>query len=344
MSFWREIADKLGKDELLKTLNQSQCEAIIDALNLLVYADGEESLLERAELEHLLHDLPWVLSEGDKVASYRAESATRHKQAAARGKQGLLEAAQEIAARLEGVKLRKKALKMAAAVAYADWNAGKHEHDALLALARAFEIPDPFARAMIADIEAENTGVAFLDEPTEPELVPLAAERSIREVLSTSFLQGFFLNLFADESLRHLSHDAAMAFVDALAIALVADGYPEQEELREFKSQLEQLPFSKEQAIEVKHRVEGCLTTLRQTPDAELDAFIDAVAARIPSESLKERALIMAVHITHADLDITHEEHRMLHRIARGFGISADRLDTLIQDIKEDTEEGFITS
>ncbi len=345
MAFWRDIADKLGKkDDLLQSLDQSQCEAIIDALNLLVYADGQETVLERAELEHMLHELPWALSDGKKAAEYLATSAREIKEASAHGKEGLARVAADIATRLKGAKLRKRTLKMAAAVAYADWNAGDLEHFALLTLAEAFEIPRPFAEAIITDMENDAHGISFLDTVTEPELVPIAAEHTIRDVLSTSFLSGFFDGLFDDDDLKHIEREEAMAFIDSLAIALVADGYPEPEELAEFKTQIEKLPFSATDTTRVQLRVENCLHTIRATPDAELDAFIKSVASKISSPRLKERALIMAIHITHADLDITRQEHIMLSRIARGLGIEERRLLTLITDIKEDTEEGFITS
>jgi uncharacterized tellurite resistance protein B-like protein len=345
MAFWRDIADKLGnKDDLLGSLDQSQCEAIIDALNLLVYADGQETVLERAELEHLIHELPWALSEGKKASAYLEQSAHKIKRASERGEQGLGEIAVEVADRIKGVKLRKRTLKMAAAVAYSDWHAGPLEHFALLTLAEAFEIPKPFAQAIITDMENDAHGVTFLDDNTEPELVPIAAEHTIRDVISTSFLSGFFDELFDNDDLKHLDREEAMAFIDALAIALVSDGYPEQEELNEFKTQIEKLPFSAEDTARVQLRVESCLHTIRATPDRELDAFIGQVAAKISSPRLKERALTMGIHITHADFDITREEHIMLKRIARGFGVDERRLNALILDIKEDTEEGFIIS
>ncbi len=342
MTFWKDIAEHITKDDLLKNLTQQECEAVIDALNLLVYADGQETVLERAELENLIHDLPWVISEGNKADAYLKESALLSLGISQNGKSFVKERAFDIATRLQGAKLRKRTLKMAAAVAYADWNAGEQERFTLLTLAEAFEIPAPFAHAIIADIENESRGLSFLDEPTEPELVPRAAEQTIRNVISSNFLQGFFHGLFEDNDLKHLSSQEALAFIDALSIALVADGYPEKEELTEFKTQLEKLPFSSEDVGKVQLRVESCLHTLRATPDDELDNFINEVAVRIPSEHLRERALIMAIHITHADLDITEEEQRMLVRLAQNFDISSERLNDLILSIKEDTEEGFL--
>lgn len=344
MALWKELAKSITRnDELLESLSRQECEAIIDALNLLVYADGNESVLERAELEHLLHTIPWVMAEGDLARDYLQKSASCLSEATARGEASIRQAAQGIADRIQGVKLRKRTLKMAAAIAHVDWHATEVERFALTALAEAFEIPAPFAEAIIEEIEKDaSQTISMLEQETEPELVPRCAEQTIRNVLSTSFLNGFFDDLFDDDELKHLDDAESMAFIDALAIALVADGYPEKEELAEFKSQLEKLPFSSEDIDRVQLRVESCLHTLRATPDHKLDDFIHDVAERISSQHLKERALFMAIHITHADLDITREEHLMLQRIARCFGVPQARLHEMVHGIMEDTEAGLI--
>ena len=344
MALWKEIAESINKrDDLLKTLTRQECEAIIDALNLLVYADGTESVLERAELEQLLHELPWVMAEGEAAREYLKKSALCLSEATAKGEASIDEAAQGIAARLQGVKIRKRTLKMAAAIAHVDWHATDIERFALTALASAFEIPAPFAEAIIEEIEKDATHtISMLDMETEPELVPHAAQQTIRNIISTSFLNGFFDDLFDDDELGSLDDAEAMAFIDALAIALVADGYPEEEELSEFKAQLEKLPFSAQDIERVQLRVESCLHTLRALPDHKLDDFISDVAARISSQHLRERALKMAIHIAHADLDITREEHRMLQRIARCFNIPEARYHEMTHAIMEDTEASLV--
>lgn len=334
MGMWSEIASQMGRDEVLRGLDRAQCEALIDALNLVAYADGQETLLERAELDMLIHELPLAQQSPDSVEGYRAESAKRMIDLARQGAHGLEEAAEQIGQRLEGLKLRKKALKMAAAVAYADFHAGDSEHATLAALARALGIPAPFAEEIIQEVKGESLGASFLDVETEPEIIPAVTARTVRDVLSHDFLEGFFSGLFAEDELQSLSEDGAMAFVDALTLALVADGYPELEELHEFKAQLEQLPFATQDATHVQARVEVVLNTLRTMDDAEIDSYIAGVAARIPSDSLKERALGMAIHITHADLHISDREQFTLARLAKGLGISPARLAELITQAK----------
>ena len=342
MGLFKDIADTLIKDEDLASLSRSECEAIIDAMTLLVYADGEETFLERQELEHLLHELPWALKDAQAVDVYLSKSSACMREAVERGDEGFDEAARGIADRLNDLATRKRAFKMAATIAYADWDTDDHEHHALHALAEAFEIPEPFARAMISDIEHTGTP-ASLEEDTDPEAIPAPTTRTVREVLSKDFLEGFFTNLFDDEDLKHLSEDASYAFVDALSIALVADGYPEPEELTEFKAQLESLPFAAEDADHVRARVEIAINTLREATGAEIDAYIEEIGQKIPSDSLKESALRMAVAITHADMEISAEETSMLHRMARHFGLETEQVHQIVERIRSEGAEGFLS-
>ena len=105
----------------------------------------------------------------------------------------------------------------------------------------------------------------------EPEATGAAG---VRSALSGSFLKGFFSDLFDGEELRHLSREGAFAFVDALSVALVADGAPEDEELLEFRTQLERLPFSVEDIAAIQDRVEDDIARIASYSDEELSGFI----------------------------------------------------------------------
>lgn len=334
MGFWSEIADSLRQDEVLAGLTAAQCEAVIDALLLIIYADDEASFLELNELEHLLHELPWALKNAAEVDAYTEASASKisdFKDDAAR------EAfAASLSERLGDIEVRKRTFKMAASLAYANWDASKQEHHVLMLLARGLEIPAPFAQAMVEDVSHE-AAPASLDEPTNP----TGLNNTIRDVLSKDFLQGFFSGLFADDDLKHLEEEAALAFVDALSISLIADGYPESEELQEFKTQLEQLPFSKADIVHVQARVEITINSMRQATGSEQLAFVKQVSAKIPSAKLREQALRMAISISNADFAITDAESKMLRLIAEGLGVDAARLQTLITEVRSSQDHGL---
>ena len=342
MGFFKEIADSLIKDNSLRELSVKQCEAIIDAMTLVAYADGEETFLERQELEHLLHELPWTLRDAGTVDAYRAASAERMEAVVGRGESEVRMAASDIGFRLETLEAKKQAYKMAIAVAYADWDADHQEHKALHLLAEALEIPQPFAGAMMRDVEASSLDVVSLEETTDQEVVPAPTAKSVRDVLSTNFLRGFFTDLFNDDELLHMEEGASYAFVDALTLALVADGYPELEELREFKSQLESLPFAVEDAEHVRSRVEIVIDTLSKLDAQGRFDYMQGVSDRIPSSSLKERALAMAIGITNADLDITDEESSILLQMANAFGVSSERMQQMIERVRARDTEDFL--
>lgn len=335
MGFWSEIADSLKQDEVLAGLEAAQCEAVIDALLLIIYADDEASFLELNELEHLLHELPWALKNAAEVDAYTEASAA--KISAIKGDDAREAFAASLAARLGEMEVRKRTFKMAASLAYANWDASKQEHLVLMILARGLEIPAPFAQAMVEDVSHESAPPEGLDEPTNPS--PLTS--TVREVLSKDFLQDFFSGLFADDDLKHLDEEAALAFVDALSISLVADGYPESEELQEFKMQLEQLPFSQEDIASVQARVEITINSMRHSASQDQLAFVKNISAKIPSTKLREQALRMAIAISNADFAITDAESKMLRLIADGLGVEAARLQTLITEVRASQDHGL---
>ncbi len=173
----------------------------------------------------------------------------------------------------------------------------------------------------------------------EPEATGAAG---VRSALSGSFLKGFFSDLFDGEELRHLSREGAFAFVDALSVALVADGAPEDEELLEFRTQLERLPFSVEDIAAIQDRVEDDIARIASYSDEELSGFIVEAGDEIDNAVLKERALTMAVAITHADYAITGEEARVLGMMATGFGISRERVDALIEQARAAADDDLL--
>ena len=145
MSEWQAITAKIKRDDALRELDAAGCEAIIDALALVMYADDEASFLELSELELLLHALPWALSAPGEVERY-TEQAVRRAQslrsASARHAQ-----VSDIAARLPSPHARKQTLMMAAAMAQANFHTSVAERALLMALADAFVLPRPIASA-----------------------------------------------------------------------------------------------------------------------------------------------------------------------------------------------------
>lgn len=337
MSFFSEIADKLVHDAHLESLSAAQCEAVIDVLALTLYADDEANVLERAEFEQLLHRLPLAFDDHTLLdakagaAILRAESITDDA--------GRLEALAGISRVLTDAGVRRRVLKMCAQLAFADFEANPAEHRIITMIGESFEVPKPFIDAILHDAMGEahptEAAAAFDGDLGEVDLDDEDPNAGTLEgVISNDFLGGFFADLYDTEELQHLNEHQAFAFVDALTLALVADGYPEDEELEEFKIQLERLPLSAEDVPDLAEHVERTIEDLRGRDAAGVQAFANELGAKIPSARLREQALRMAISVTHADFAITDEEARLIRVIAAGLRVHDDRAQSIVDEVR----------
>ncbi len=134
MALWQAMAKAFNKDTTLHDLTATQCEAVIDALTLILYADGKASFLETTELEHLLHEMPWTHNNA-AVDAYTEASAERV--AALSGADAIDAFSASIAARLPAeADVREKAYELAARLAHADWQVRAGERTMLDSLSR----------------------------------------------------------------------------------------------------------------------------------------------------------------------------------------------------------------
>lgn len=350
MGFWKNVADTLHTDEVLRGLDRAQSEALIDALTLVLYADDEATFLELNELEHLLHELPWALQDHAEVDAYTERSAEAA--AALSSREGFRQRAADIAGRLGGDAARERALLMSAALVFADWDASPEEQQVIFELAEAFGIDEARAREIL-DSEGKASATITLSSHASPDrgdaedaedpldrILGSARPKNVQAALSREFLQSFFDGLFADEAARSLTREQSLAFVEALTLALVADGFPEQAEREQFKHYLRGLAFATVDAPAVVDRFESTIDRLsasRQDPELLSDLIKD-IASALQEPTLRLKALRMAVIITHADLLITGEEENVLFSIAEGFEIPIERLEELLVEIKTAAE------
>lgn len=148
MALWEAMAKAFNKDTTLKDLSSEGAEAVIDALVLVLYADGKASFLEKTELEHLLHEMPWTHGKDDEIDAYTEASAARVEALHSRAEFDAF--VETIAARLEGTDIREKAYELAARLAHADWQINKGERDALDALSDGLGISTERAAELFA--------------------------------------------------------------------------------------------------------------------------------------------------------------------------------------------------
>lgn len=129
-----------------------------------------------------------------------------------------------------------------------------------------------------------------------------------------------------DEGLADLPREGVLAVVEALALAVYADGKIEDVERRRFESAVADLPFSFDE--EARSRVIGeaaaraIEAAARGTPQAFED-FARAVAARLPEAPVRQRVFRTMARIAVADRDFDESgpEMAVLGAFAAAFGM-----------------------
>lgn len=154
MALWKTMAKAFNKDTTFEDLSQTKGEAVIDALVLVLYADGKASFMETTELEHMLHEMPWTHGRHDEVDAYTKAVMQRVK-TVQRGEE-LERFVAHIAARLDQSAEREKAYEMASRMAHADWQIHPGERATLAGLAAGLSISAARAQAIDARVAADT--------------------------------------------------------------------------------------------------------------------------------------------------------------------------------------------
>ncbi|MEZ4470250.1 MAG: TerB family tellurite resistance protein [bacterium] len=141
---WDELADELGTDAALKSLDARGVQAVIDILALVVFADEKLSMLERSEFEDQIDSLPWLAGKDAEPALERARAATTEDQWKAIVRQA--------AGPLRSAGVGEKVYRMAAQLAWADLNMHRNELVVLQLIADGMGVPAARAAAIDAEV------------------------------------------------------------------------------------------------------------------------------------------------------------------------------------------------
>lgn len=154
MALWEAMAKAFNKDTTFADISQAKVEAVIDALVLVLYADGKASFMETTELEQMLHEMPWTHGRHAEVDAYTKAVTQRVK--AVHDDEELENFVAHIAARLDQSAEREKAYEMASRMAHADWQIHPGERATLAELAAGLEIGAERAQAIDARVAADT--------------------------------------------------------------------------------------------------------------------------------------------------------------------------------------------
>lgn len=140
MTTWQKLADELKTDPALAKLEEAQVKAIIDVLMLTMHSDETVAFMEEAELEHLLHELPWIQDKQDVIDAHIEASVKKIK--AIEGEEGYRTFVNECAELLPDAEVKEKTYQMVVALAGADMEVHPKERKVLDWLAASLGIPE----------------------------------------------------------------------------------------------------------------------------------------------------------------------------------------------------------
>ena len=323
---WNTLSSTLRLDPKLATLSEEQCKALIDAMLYLIYADHEASFMEMQEFEHMLYELPWSLSEQAEVAEHVEVRARVIKGAVMGQRAG--EVLEEIAAELGEPELGEHALRMAANVAYADWTHCDEEQHALITLGLALGVERSFIDTIVKDIErAHQPGDLSIQQSVPTQKIAMRFD-------STGFLDGVFAEFWGTKEVESLSREERVAIVEVLTIALISDGTPTQEEVDEFRAQLERLWLLTEEPEHVEQHVRHTLEEIQLAAPHQVERFLMNAASPLIDHALRKAVLHMATKVTHADMEITQDEASLLYTLARVLKLAPQEVNASLKEAR----------
>ncbi len=132
---------------------------------------------------------------------------------------------------------------------------------------------------------------------------------------------GLFDKLTAGRKLSQTTLGPAEAFAAITLIAVAADGYCTDTEVRSLSTTLSRMQLFRSYPSDVMRKMFDRLQSMLQREG--VDVLFKAAMATLPDE-LKETAFAVATDIVLADGEVTHEEEKLLNDLYRALEISED--------------------
>ena len=139
---WTQLADELGTDAGLKSLDADGVAAVIDVLAAVVYADGRLGMLERNEFTEQINTLPWLAGKDPDASLSKAAGDEA-------GRLAMVAAAGEA---LAGKGVGAQVYRMAAEMAHADLQLHRAESALLKTIVEALGVSADDAKAIDAQV------------------------------------------------------------------------------------------------------------------------------------------------------------------------------------------------
>ena len=150
-----------------------------------------------------------------------------------------------------------------------------------------------------------------------------------------AFLKRWLANLMTGKKFKEITQPQREAFIDAIALAVVADGQIAPQEMEELKQATALMGWEGEADDYVERALSDALIHLT-TPETTR-ARVDDISARLITDWLREEAYYVAARTSAADASVDESERQFLQTLVLGFGISRQRLAVIAEKIMGET-------
>jgi hypothetical protein len=140
---------------------------------------------------------------------------------------------------------------------------------------------------------------------------------------------------FSKEEIQSLTSDQQDAILEALVVAVVANGRVGQDEVARLKDEVKRIPWGqpKEAIIEKAQAAQTRVNAL--SGDSERVALLKSIAARLPPGPVAEKTIAtMGLVMGAADHSVDAQEQNTLITYALAFGINKERFQAIAESIR----------
>ncbi len=150
-----------------------------------------------------------------------------------------------------------------------------------------------------------------------------------------AFFKRWLANLMTSKMFKDMEQPQREAFIDAVALAVIADGQIDPQELEELKQATALMGWHGEADVYVDRALADAYVHLA-TPEATR-ARVDDISARLAADWLREETYYVAARVSAADASLDEAERQFLQTLVLGFSLSRQRLGVITEKIMRET-------
>jgi hypothetical protein len=142
--------------------------------------------------------------------------------------------------------------------------------------------------------------------------------------------------IITKDEIASLTPEQQDGILEAMVIAVVSDGKVGDEETARFDRELARIPWAQSRDEIVKKALAARARVAALANDAEKQAMLASIAARLPP-TISEKTLGMMAMVMTADLSVDPQEQNTINAFASAFGVGQDRLAALAESLRAES-------